>query len=140
LPVELIGWQLCRGEAALGHEDIARIRALGTPAAGFTIDCNRTAMHAYRQQSGEVGIALPDPVAMAIALDPSICTEASSHLVEIDTGTELTRGMTVVDRLNVAADERNRDTWRDCLAGRKTSICWRIDIHRWKQLLVASLR
>ena len=99
LPVELVGWHLCRGEANLLAPDIEHVLGLGTELARFTIDCNRTAMEANRRQTGEVGIALPDPTAMAIALDPSICTSASRHYVDIETDSELTRGMTVVDRL-----------------------------------------
>jgi purine nucleosidase len=138
--IELVGWQLCRGEANLREPDIAQVRSLNTPLAKFAIDCNRTAMEANRAQSGEIGIALPDPVAMAIALDPSICTDASNHRVEIECASELTRGQTVVDRLNVADDERNRGVWstfRD--RPRNVSVCWSIDIARWKALLYRSL-
>ena len=35
-------------------------------------------------------------------VDPSISTRASRHYVDVETDSELTRGMTVVDRLNVA--------------------------------------
>jgi purine nucleosidase len=84
---------------------------------------------------------LPDPVAMAIALDTSIVTSQSEHFVEIETHSELTRGMTVVDRLNVAQDERNRDVWAAALAGgHKAKIFWTIDNARWKQALCAALR
>jgi|SRR6185437_980853 len=138
MPIELVGWQLCRGEANLNEADIAAVRKLNTPLAHFAIDCNRVAMEANRTQSGEIGIALPDPIAMAIALEPSICTDASSHRVEIETASELTRGMTVVDRLNVASDGRNRGVWNDA-GGNAISVCWAIDISRWKQLLVRSL-
>ena len=85
MPIELVGWQLCRGEANLRDADIAHVRALDTPLAHFAIDCNRVAMEANRTQSGEIGIALPDPVAMAVALDPTICTKASPHRVEVET-------------------------------------------------------
>src|SRR5690349_12344197 len=61
--IELVGWQLCRGEANLLEPDIAYVRGLRTSLADFCIDCNRVAMEANRTQSGEVGIALPDPVA-----------------------------------------------------------------------------
>ena len=140
MPIELVGWQLCRGEANLREADIAHVRGLKTPLATFCIDCNRVAMEANRTQSGEVGIALPDPVAMAVALDPTICTSSSKHHVEIECASELTRGQTVVDRLNVADDERNRGAW-SAFAGRarNTSVCWAIDVARWKQLLYRSL-
>jgi purine nucleosidase len=140
--IELVGWQLCRGQANLNPDDIAAVRAIHTPLAHFAIDCNRVAMEANRIQSGEIGVALPDPVAMAIALDPSVCIERSSHHVEIECQSELTRGMTVVDRLNVAGDERNRGGPWAAFRGRdrNVSICWAIDVQRWKRLLLASLR
>jgi purine nucleosidase len=139
--IDLVGWQLCRGEANLLESDIAHVRRPGTPLANFAIDCNRVAMEANRAQSGEIGIALPDPVAMAIALDPTICTESSKHHVEIECASELTRGQTVVDRLNVADDARNRGVWSSFHGRAKNvSVCWSIDIARWKALLYQSLR
>jgi purine nucleosidase len=139
--IELVGWQLCRGEANLREGDIAHVRSINTNLAHFAIDCNRVAMEANRLQSGEIGIALPDPVAMAIALDPTICTSRSKHHVEVETASELTRGMTVVDRLNVAGDDRNRGVW-STFAGREKNVdvCWSIDVPRWKALLYESLR
>jgi purine nucleosidase len=98
LPIELVGWQLCRGPAVLAPADIELIGKLGTELGHFAVDCNSIAREAYRVQTGEDGISLPDPVAMSIALDPSIGSESSRHYVEIETATELTRGMTVVDR------------------------------------------
>src|SRR5450755_4336997 len=115
LPIELVGWHLCRGEANLTAADIDHVLSLDTDLARFAINCNRTAMEANHRQTGEIGIALPDPTAMAIALDPSISIHASRHYVEIETDSELTRGMTVVDRLGVAGDERNRQVWQPLL-------------------------
>ena len=140
MPIELVGWQLCRGEANLKLADIQRVRDFDTPLARFAIDANRTAMEANRIQSGEIGIGLPDPVAMAIALDPAVATSTSSHHVDVETQSELTRGMTVVDRLNIAGDDRNRGVW-SALAGRKAtvSVIWSIDVPLWKQMLYAAL-
>jgi hypothetical protein len=62
-------------------------------------------------------------------------------LFGIETESELTRGMTVVDRLNVADDQRNRAVWKSSIAGgHKAKILWTIDNARWKQALYASLR
>jgi purine nucleosidase len=141
LPIELVGWHLCRGEAVLDPSDIQHVLGFATPVANFAIECNSTAQAAFLKQSGEHGISLPDPVAMAIALDPSIVTSQSQHFVEVETESELTAGMTVVDRLNVAHDQRNRDVWAAQLAaGHKAKIFWAIDNARWKQALFASLR
>jgi purine nucleosidase len=139
LPVELAGWHLCRGAAVLNPADIDCVQKLGTPLARFAIEANSAAMQAYYTQTGETGICLPDPVAMSIALDPSICANASEHWLDVETASDLTRGMTVVDRLGVAADERNRAGWKPVLGGRKASICWTIDVPRWKEALYAAL-
>jgi len=141
LPVELVGWQTCRGEAVLNEADIARIQAEGSELGRFAIECNSHARTAYKVQTGEDGIALPDPVAMSVALDPSIGTEWSEHYIDVEIRSELTRGMTVVDRLDVAADERNRTVWAPVLEqGHKTKVCWTIDAGRWKEALFAALR
>src|SRR5262249_51014473 len=132
-----VGWHLCRGEAALSPADIDHVLSLKTPLAEFAVRCNSVAQNAYFKQTGEKGISLPDPVAMAIALNPNLCTSSSRHHVEIETSSELTRGMTVVDRLNVASDTRNRGTWSQSIARQpnKIHVCWTLDIHGWKAAL-----
>jgi purine nucleosidase len=141
LRMELVGWHLCRGEAVLSRSDIQHVLSFATPVGKFAIECNSTAQAAFLKQSGEHGISLPDPVAMAIALHPSIVTSQSEHFVEVEIESELTRGMTVVDRLNVAHDERNRDVWAAQLAGgHKARIIWTIDNARWKRALFAALK
>jgi len=140
LAIEMVGWHLCRGTAALNTQDIERILALGTPLAEFVVRCNSVAAEAYRLQTGEVGISLPDPISMAIALRPELCTSSSMHYVDVETASDLTRGMSVVDRLNVAGDERNRDLWAWALKTKvKTHICWTIDVAGWKTALYAAL-
>jgi purine nucleosidase len=139
--VELIGWQLSRGDAVLGEKDITLIQGFKTELARFAVECNSHARQAYKVQTGEDGISLPDPIAMCLALDPSIGTEWSQHYVEIETQSELTRGMTVVDRLSVATDHRNRAVWEPVLrADRKSRVCWRLDNDRWKEVLFSAVR
>jgi len=141
LPVELVGWQTSRGESVLDEADITRIQGFNNPVARFAIECNSRAREAYKEQTGEDGISLPDPVAMSIALDPTVGIQWSEHYVDVETRSELTRGMTVVDRLNVAADERNQAVWADVLRqGRKAKVCWTIDTKRWKEALFSALR
>src|SRR5215831_4649999 len=77
LRIELIGWQLCRGEAALNPAEIQSISGWPSERARFAIASNSFARQAFMTQTGENGICLPDPVAMAIALDPTISTNWS---------------------------------------------------------------
>lgn len=141
LQVELIGWQLCRGEAVLGPAEIEQVCGWKNPRAKFAIDCNSHARRALMTQTGEGGICLPDPVAMAIALDRSIGTAWGEHYVDVETQSDLTRGTTVVDRLNVAGDPRNRRIWSSLLnRPANAKVCWALDVSRWKELLFASLQ
>jgi purine nucleosidase len=141
LPVELVGWQTSRGNAVLNEADISRILGFNNAIAHFAVECNSHARQAYKVQTGEDGISLPDPVAMCVALDPSLGTEWSDHYVDVEIESELTRGMTVVDRLNVATDGRNQQVWAPMLRqGKKTKICWTIDTSRWKQALFKALQ
>ncbi len=141
LPVELVGWHLCRGEAVLKLDDIERVLSLDRPLARFAIECNSRAQEAYFEQTGEHGISLPDPVAMSVALDPTIVTEQTQNYVDVETSSELTRGMTVVDRLHVAGNERNRAVWAPVLKkGVKAKVVWTIDNARWKKALFNALR
>jgi len=141
IPVELIGWHLSRAEAVLNDRDIAQVESLKTALAHFAIECNSHARAAYKVQTGEDGISLPDPIAMCLAIDSSVGTSWSEHYLDVEVQSELTRGMTVVDRLNVTEDDRNRDVWQPILrAKRKSKICWTMDSKRWKQALLAALR
>jgi purine nucleosidase len=141
MPIELVGWHLSRRDAVVGADDIARIVGFKNPLAGFAVESNSHARKAYKVQTGEDGISLPDPVAMAVALDPTIGTDWSEHYIEVETQSELTRGMTVVDRLNVAGDDRNKAVWASVLEKKcKGKVCWTIDNRRWKEALFTALR
>jgi len=140
LPIELVGWHLSRHEAVLDASDIERVLALKTPLAEFAVRCNGKAREAYLEQTGEHGISLPDPVAMAVLLQPELMTEWSEHFVEIETKSELTRGMTVVDRLGVSGDSRNEGVWREARRrAQMAKICWAKDVVGWKKALIEAL-
>jgi purine nucleosidase len=141
IPVELIGWHLSRGQAVLNQHDIELIQEFKTRLANFAIECNSHARAAYKVQTGEDGISLPDPVAMCLALDPLVGTSWSEHYVDVETQSELTRGMTVVDRLNVTGDDRNQAVWAPVIGRqRKAKVCWTLDTKRWKEGLYSALR
>jgi purine nucleosidase len=142
MPIEMVGWELCRGPACLGPADVAAVRALDTPLAHFAIDCNGTALEANRRLFGEDGIGLPDPVAMAVALDPSVVTRRSCHAVDVECEGTLTRGMTVVDGLDVVRRGlASLAGWPAEPAAREphVSVCWELDVGRFKRMLLEAL-
>lgn len=139
MPIEMVGWETCRGDANLTEDEMRYYKeTINTPLSNFTIDCNASALAANRDWLGDPGLGLPDPVAMAIALDPTICTRKSKHYVEVECEGVYTRGMTVVDGLNVTPyDTANVAMWQ-VLAQKgepHITVCWEIDAARWKALL-----
>jgi purine nucleosidase len=140
LNIEMVGWHVSRGPSVLQDDEIEAIEALGTAKAKFAIESNITAREAYRAQTGEVGLSLADPNAMAVALDRSIGLSWSRHRVAIETGSRLTRGMTVVDRLNVHHDDNNAHVWREAAGEHEgADILWTLDSRRFKAMLKAAL-
>ncbi|HEX6289490.1 MAG TPA: nucleoside hydrolase, partial [Herpetosiphonaceae bacterium] len=107
--------------------ELDELRTLG-PLAALAVDCNAAALRASTEWLHEAGLTQPDPVAMAVALDPSICTIRERCYVAVETQSELTRGMTVVDRWRVLHETPNID------------VCYAIDPMRWKRLLWQLLR
>jgi purine nucleosidase len=140
LPIEMIGWHVSRGESVLSDAEVAEIEALGTKKARFAMESNSRAREAYRVQTGEVGLSLADPTAMAVALDRSVGLSWSRHRVAIECASDLTRGMTVVDRLGVNSDAINADVW-GAAAGQSdgADILWTFDSARFKAMLKAAL-
>lgn len=139
LPIEMVGWELCRGEANLTDEDMAYCKnVINTTYAHFSIDCNYSALAANRNWLGDPGLGLPDPTAMAIAIDPTIATRTSKHYVEVECDGMFTRGMTVVDQCNVTPyDTENVEMWQPLVKKGEPhiTVCWELDAKRWKQLL-----
>jgi purine nucleosidase len=122
MPILMIGHELSLNDAVLTTEELSELRALG-PLAELAVDCNAAALRASTGWLQEAGLTLPDPVAMSIALDPSICTIREHRHVDVEVKSDLTRGMTVVDRWGVLRQSPNID------------VCYAIDTTRWKNLL-----
>jgi purine nucleosidase len=95
-PLTMVGWDISRQYAVVTPADAEELRALG-PLGAFSVDIQRTLIEFCRTQTLLDGYDLPDPVAMAIALDPTIATEVRRLHVAVETRGILTRGETVVD-------------------------------------------
>jgi purine nucleosidase len=123
----MVGWEHCRGEANLDDAERQMVYDFDTELARFTIDCNQSATDANQKLFGEPGLPFPDPITVAIALDPAVCTQRSWHYVDVACQ-DPTRGMTVVDQLGVSQNDANIE------------VCWEIDIPLWKEALYKTIR
>jgi len=127
LAMTWLGWELSCNEATLDDNEMASIRALDNDRATVAIDCNAHALRAVKELQGQTGLALADPVAMAVALDERIATDIGHYYLDIAMGDGNTRGMTIVDKLHVTAHPPN------------ARVCHGIDVLAWKARLRAAL-
>jgi purine nucleosidase len=126
-PITMVGIELCRGEAVIGAEDQRRLRALGTRYADFILDINGFLQGAVAR-FGIQGIDMPDPVAMAVALDRRVLLDEGHYYVDVETVGALTLGETVVDTLGVAGRTPN------------VHVGLRLDAALFKQMLERAVR
>ena len=128
LPIEMVGWEICRGGAGFTEAEQRKFKALGTELGRFFIDCSAAAVESVKRYGGE-GLELPDPTAMAVALDKEgVVIRSGRCYVEIESDSPLTRGMSVVDSLGATGNPPN------------TEVVWSIDIHRFKQMVYDAAR
>ena len=81
--IAMVGWELCRGKANLTEEEMELAYSFKTEKADFTIDCNKHALDSSQNWLGDPGLGLPDPVAMAVALNPDVKLNATDIFFQI---------------------------------------------------------
>ena len=104
----MIGWNISRLFAVMDHDEqaaLARIGRLGR----FAIDINGD-VEQYCLATGLAGFDLPDPIAMAVALDDSIIVESTDEWLVVGLDGP-TRGCTIPDRRFGRADPNIRVLW-----------------------------
>ncbi len=127
LPITMVGWDISHKYARFSDEDAAALHATSHLGA-FCVDIQKAlrefGIHYLKQE----GFDLPDPMAMAVALDPDTVTTRRSLAVDIETRSDLTRGQTVVDHL--------------CVTGRapNTSVVLEASRSRFLELLYSAVR
>ena len=96
MPITMIGWDISRKYAVIDDAEAASLRQIGTPQAHTAVDCQAT-LRRFCQDTGLAGFDLPDPIAVAVALDDSVATQSFEAAVFVSTHDGLTRGQTILD-------------------------------------------
>jgi purine nucleosidase len=109
MPIKMVGWDVSRTYAVFNPEDTAALRGIGTPLAHFCVDIQKALEQFALTTTLLQGFDLPDPIAMAIALDPSVATDTRRCFVAIEAQSALCRGQSVVDHLQVMGREPNAE-------------------------------
>ncbi|MFS4467764.1 nucleoside hydrolase [Maribacter sp. 2210JD10-5] len=97
IPIKMVGWDVSREYAVFDDTEVQKLREIGTPLADFAVDVQKTLVEYAQQSSHLKGFDLPDPIAMAIALDDTIATESKKAFVSILLNDDESRGQTVID-------------------------------------------
>lgn len=109
MPLKMVGWDISRTYAVLDAEEAAELRAVGTPLAHFCVDIQKNVQQFALSTTRLPGFDLPDPIAMAVALEPAVATRTSHCFVAVETGSELCRGQSVVDHLHLLGRPPNAE-------------------------------
>ncbi|PHX94129.1 MAG: nucleoside hydrolase [Acidimicrobium sp.] len=108
LPLEMVGWDVSVADAVISDElaaDLSSLSSLGS----FAMKIQRQVREFCRTETKLDGFDLPDPIAMAVALDPKIVSSEIKKHVRVNLGFGDTRGQTIVDHLDII---NNRDNCR----------------------------
>ncbi|MDW3219578.1 MAG: nucleoside hydrolase [Acidimicrobiales bacterium] len=107
LPLELVGWDISIASAVVTAERHEAMKALGTPMGDFAVKIARV-VREFAMSNGLEGDDLPDPIAMAHAIDPSR-SEMRRLWVDVMVGDGPQRGVMDVDQLGITDAEPNID-------------------------------
>ncbi len=111
LPLTLVGWDISRASAVIDPETAAELRAIGSELARFAVDIQGVVTDFAHHVTKLSGFDLPDPIAMAVALDPGIADTRAVH-ASVVTGDGPARGQTVFDWLDLTGQAPNADVVR----------------------------
>ena len=99
--LEFVGWDISRKFAVITQAESAMLRAMDTPFATFTIDIQRVLEKFCENETHLAGFDLPDPIAIAYAINSSVADEVREMHLVVETQSEATEGMVVMDTLGV---------------------------------------
>ena len=105
--LRMVGWDISRKFAVVTKDEQQTLHDIGTELAVFSHDIQKCVSDWTDNTTNLPGYDLPDPIAMAIAIDPSIATETGNYYIDIETNSDLTRGQTVVDYNGTLGKEPN---------------------------------
>jgi len=123
---EMAGWDISTAHAVIHDELAAELRSVGMLGA-FAMDIQAVLREFCRNETMLDGFDLPDPLAMAIAIEPTIVTREAHHFVDIISGDAPALGQTIVDERGNSGREPN------------CRVIYEVDRERFLELLHASL-
>ncbi|WP_414544840.1 nucleoside hydrolase [Nostoc sp. CCY0012] len=114
IPLTLVGLDVAM-KAPLPRQVVEEnLQRRPTKVTQFIADCTGIYMAFYRDHEGFHGCYLHDPLAMAVAIDPSLVTTESLYMV-VETEGRFTTGLSLADRRDRRDDKSNPPNVESCL-------------------------
>jgi len=107
IPTTMVGWEICMRYGIIGAPEYKKIESFGTKEASFFVAVNREVRRYHKKLRGEDATDCPDSITMSIVLNPKVATRVLPKYVEVDTESELSRGATIVDDLDLLGKKHN---------------------------------
>jgi len=107
LPLELVGWDISIESAVVDAERHTQMKALDTKYSEFAVNIAQ-AVRRFALNNGLEGDDLPDPIAMAHAIDPAPA-EMARLWVDVMVGDGPQRGVLDIDQLGITDGNPNID-------------------------------
>ena len=104
-PIEFVGWDISIASAVVDADRHEAMKAIGTPLSKFAVDIAQVVSR-FAMANGLAGDDLPDPIAMAHAIDPSVATTKRLS-VDVMVGDGPQRGVMEVDQLGFGGGDPN---------------------------------
>jgi purine nucleosidase len=105
--LEFVGWDISRKFAVITPSESQMLRSIGTPFAQFSVDIQRVLEKFCENETHLAGFDLPDPIAMAYAINSGIADEFQDLYLTVETKSPVTEGMVVMDTLGVLHESPN---------------------------------
>jgi len=96
IPVTIVGFDLCLGDAALNEAELDTLLKSGKRAAEFAVQCNATLYEFNKAAAGAPFIDLPDPLAMAVCLWSDVVTDKTDAYCYVCTKEEPAYGQVII--------------------------------------------
>lgn len=123
----LVGWNLCIHEYLFTPEDLQAIRDSGSALGGWCLDINHNLVELNERRFGAPSLDMADPVAMAVALEPSLVLDSVTAYTRAETNRGLAYGAIAVDHCHHSGERPNATT------------CTRLDPKRLKECIVSRI-
>ena len=105
MPLTVVGWDMSVLYATFDANEAESLRQVG-PLGAFCVDIQAVVDVFARTESGLVGFDLPDPIAMAVAIDPGTA-QFEAHNIDVVAGNGDDRGKDLIDWENERDQKAN---------------------------------